>query len=527
MLNLYFLFDNLLENRKSNMEAAYSCKKTNFYQNNQNELESNLWNVGSCLFAVSNSNNREKAQEISIFASDLLRVSEKNSGGYDPYPICPAILNNNLVHLVSDSELQKKFLKFHRYGFKPASSSENFFQKITYQFTYLFGLQSTPTEDTSSAIINFFKDGDLRNRILKVFSKPNFLTLYEGENEKIRSTTINFFNQNFLKDFEERCSFITQSWIEQVGKQGKIQLFRSVSELVSRFLIEGILGYTCYSSEEMNLQTYIWKELFSPLPSEVQSKTPQKISDEILNLFSDVSAVSVKAEIFYSQLTKMHEFAARIIEFGCSEEGQKRKNLPNYLFQEGIDPQLIEGTIQIMLLAGQETTSHLLAFILYEYAANPQLIENLPSLTPENFKSSFLEGLRKYPTGGATREAGVDIEVENKQTAERYYIQKGEPISCCPYIAGHDATLWQNPEEYNPSRANLSHVKQKVLPFGHGAHRCVGEKAVEVEVTTALSEIFKHLKLATNEKLPELVDFVVLKPVRDIEVTVEFKKQMF
>lgn len=495
------------------------------FHDTHNEKESSSWSVGICPFEVSKI-VRPNAQKVSVFASDTMRATEKNLHCQNPYPICPALAEEKVLHIISDPNLQKEFLKFHRYGPKPESLKDIFFQKVQ-QFSSLVGWQTQDSSvENKCPRHDLFKDGFVRDRVLKVFPKPNFLTLYEGENKEIRSAVISFFTQDYLRNFSQICSDICESWVKQVAEQGTIQLFQSVSELVSRFLIEGILGYTCYNSEEMSLQTHLWKEFFFPVPSALHhahEESDQAIPEKLSDFFLDLSAFSSKAEAYFFELEKLHELTARIVKFGCSEEGRQRMNLPNFLYEKGIEPELLEGTIGMMLLAGQETTSYLLAFILYECAANPLLVQQERQMNPDYLKSIFLEGLRKYPTGGATREAGIDIEVTNEQNQEKYYIQKEELITCVPYVAGHNSTEWPNPEEFNPGRENLSQVKQKTLAFGHGAHRCVGEKAAEVEITTALSVIFTHLELFTDEKLPELIDAVVLKPLHDVNVNVKLK----
>lgn len=403
------------------------------------------------------------------------------------------------INQLSDPDLQKIFLKSHRYGPNPKELEAG-------------------TEHSC-----LYTDDFVRDRVTTLFPKPNFLTLYEGENKPLRSLVSSFFNRAFLSSFQVRCVEMTQKWLAEMVVKGKIPLFQSVSALVAHFVIEGIMGYTLCHQQDLQLQSTLWKELFKPEPSALYHTAEEvPLGDKFLNFFSDIETICSQAKHFLVELKEMQELSRKIIQYGCSSQGQKNSNLPHYLFSNGITGDLLEGTISMLLLAAQETTSYLLGFILYEFAASPELsAQYSTSGTDESFRRAMLEGLRKYPTGGALRKAGVDMIVEHNERAEKYYIHKQDFINCVPYVAGHDASQWNHPEQFDPERKGLSKVKERIIPFGHGAHRCVGEKAAEVEMLAALSTIVMHAKLTAIEPLPEVIDAVVVKPLHDVEVLIE------
>src|SRR5581483_7860133 len=120
-----------------------------------------------------------------------------------------------VCHMIADPELQKLFEEPHRYG--PGPSQQ------THASQHLYAAEA------------------IRKRAQAVFSKPNPLTAYQQESEKIRSHLISFFHVKTIKHLEQTWFTIADEWTNEMLSRGKVSLFESASQLVARFLIEGIL----------------------------------------------------------------------------------------------------------------------------------------------------------------------------------------------------------------------------------------------------------------------------------------------
>lgn len=453
----------------------------------------------------------ETPKIISDFVSDLLAVAKS--------PI-ERVINRKepkqVIHIVKDPVLQKKIQEYHRYGPEHKSRCP-------------------------------FTGGQLLQKFTQVFPEKNILTLHEGQNDEIRNTLQRYLNLNY-KALEQRFTQIADAWVKNRVGQGPIKLFEAVNLLTSECIIKGIMGYNPCTTEEIKTNALIWKELLSPLPSElVHVGDHEKVYLSILpqwinNLYHDFG--TYKSQIgAYNKLSEITALADKIIGYATNND---QVSLYSYLFRSKVDPKLLPGTIKSFFVFG-ETLSYFLGYLLYEYSSRPEMqTEHLSELLQiENNKedyiqlstslkekksgcySAYLEALRMYPTGGSTRQAGEDLilsytEVNNDISADKSHVIKtGDMVVCVPYAAGHDGDVWENPEQFNPYRANLQEVRSKVLPFGSGAHACIGEKTAEQIALIVLSAVLKYAKLEKKQDLPELIDATVLKPIHDIDI--EFK----
>jgi cytochrome P450 len=469
----------------------------------------------------------EESKKISIYVDDLLKqVRLPDSQAVIPIVKTEELPNKKQVcHMIADPELQKLFEEPHRYG--PGPSQQ------THASQHLYAAEA------------------IRKRAQAVFSKPNPLTAYQQESEKIRSHLISFFHVKTIKHLEQTWFTIADEWTNEMLSRGKVSLFESASQLVARFLIEGILGYRPCQKDDIDLNVTLWKKLLTPSPDRFHHlETLQKqrtTFEKMVNKLLEGQDLAAKVKTYLWDLSQLHQKVRAIIAFGCSEEGRLNPNICAFLADREIDSDLLEGTIGMLMIAGQETTSYLLGYLLYEYAAHPDLLKEHAadldvimqkrddqSRLSDQLKGSlchtaYLEGLRMYPTGGAARQLAVDVTVKCPVEAqklgmpEEYHIRKGEWINCIPYLAGHDGSRWKDPETFNPHRPHLDQVKSLVLPFGSGAHRCPGEKAAETEILIALAAVLSKAILEKVQDLPPLIDASVLRPERDIDVI--FKKR--
>jgi cytochrome P450 len=481
---------------------------------------------------------KSKAELTSLYVSDLLKTAQNVSGSSRHCPVFTLYEypdTTNRIHSISDPDLQREVEKYHRYG--PLKKALN--QKNSH-ISSDSSIQTVSDPDLQREVEKYhrhildqktpyiFSDSFVRERVLKIFPMANPLTTYEEESKLIRKHIQTFFNQRFLEDLQKICKNSTLDWVDRMTQKKQIPLFESVSLLVCEFLLKGILGYAPCTEKDIQLNVNVWKKLFSPMPSHLQHVEDLKKNESkgffssISQTWSDVLDIQDKCVSYFWELNQLETLVKKIIDYGCKGAGKSNPNLSAYLKDKNVSSELLEGTINIMLLAGLETTSYLLAFILYECAAKPELAKQAESL--EGISKIYLEALRMYPTGGAARQANEDMKVvcsSGKNKGFEHVISKGDLISCNPYLAGHDASEWKDPEVFNPDRTSLDQVKLKTVVFGHGAHRCLGEKVAESEILSALSNILPNVKLTALSPLPELVDSLVLKPVHDISVSIE------
>ena len=161
------------------------------------------------------------------------------------------------------------------------------------------------------------------------------------------------------------------------------------------------------------------------------------------------------------------------------------------------------------VLAATETTSSALAFIFYELAKNPGLVEKLydelqtveDSTTIESLKlldACLREGLRFRPpvafTGSRLApKGGVDV--------LGYYIPEGTVITTQSLsMSRQRPDLFPNYDVYDPMRwldpYMLDERKRLMVPFGIGARRCPGGNMAMYQMRLILSAVVRNFKIS-------------------------------
>jgi pentalenene oxygenase len=191
--------------------------------------------------------------------------------------------------------------------------------------------------------------------------------------------------------------------------------------------------------------------------------------------------------------------------------------------------QEVRDEIISILLSSTETTALTLSWACYELARHPEFQEKvqreldtaLPAgpvghedLKELKFTQQVVkETLRLYPpTYFLSRETAQGIDLGG------YHLPVGSTLLYSLYAQHRDELLFPRAEEFDPyrwdpSRAIDRTIVSAYIPFGEGAHRCVGESFATAEATTALAVLLRSrtLRLAPRAHVQQ-VGTVTLAP---------------
>lgn len=172
------------------------------------------------------------------------------------------------------------------------------------------------------------------------------------------------------------------------------------------------------------------------------------------------------------------------------------------------DRQLRDEAVTI-LIAGHETTANALSWALWLLSAHPgeqdravdevvRVIGDRPPRVDDLASLRFVragidEAMRLYPPAWMIgRHAIAD------DTLGRYSIKAGEFALISPYMTHRCATLWDRPDEFDPSRFidGRSERMQKFayLPFGGGQRFCIGANFALMQGTLMLAEMLRRVR---------------------------------
>ncbi|GAB4585283.1 cytochrome P450 [Nocardia sp. IFM 10818] len=148
----------------------------------------------------------------------------------------------------------------------------------------------------------------------------------------------------------------------------------------------------------------------------------------------------------------------------------------------------LTGIAFLLLLAGHETTSNMLALGAFALLEHPEQLAELranPELVPE-----AVEELMRYLSVADIfyRYATEDIELGGETIAA------GSTVVVSLLAANHDPQRFENPDTLDIHRKARGH-----LSFGHGVHACLGQQLARIEMRAGfegLTRRFRTLALA-------------------------------
>jgi len=183
----------------------------------------------------------------------------------------------------------------------------------------------------------------------------------------------------------------------------------------------------------------------------------------------------------------------------------------------------------VFFIAGFESVSTIMCFILYELAVNPDIQNKLKTeiediLNDTNSKLTYktingmkylkavvAEILRLYPLiSFLDRVCVKDFEMPPATPdGEPFTIKSGEYIWFPSYALHHDSKYFPEPEKFNPDRFLNSDIDNSILmPFGIGPRICIGNRFALMEIKIMLFYLLSHcdLELDVKTKVPMVLD---------------------
>ncbi|WP_375476539.1 cytochrome P450 [uncultured Jatrophihabitans sp.] len=140
------------------------------------------------------------------------------------------------------------------------------------------------------------------------------------------------------------------------------------------------------------------------------------------------------------------------------------------------------GMVQLMVVAGHETTVNGMATMTYRLISEPGLKERL--LADRSLTDAMIdETLRLHPpVWNMGRTIATDTEVRGTAMCP------GEKVMLVYGAANRDPDRFPDPERFDIGRASNQH-----LTFGSGRHRCVGEPLAKLELRLTLDYVLDKI----------------------------------
>jgi len=202
---------------------------------------------------------------------------------------------------------------------------------------------------------------------------------------------------------------------------------------------------------------------------------------------------------------------------------------------EGMSDELVLSESMQLLVAGHETSSNGLSWLLYLLSSRPDCLEKVrrefdsvlgdaPLTHADVPKFEFTtqviqEGLRLYPPFWMIdREAMADDRVGD------IVIPRGSTVIVYVYGAHHAPRYWENPESFDTERFTKANEKARTpftyLPFGGGPRGCIGGNYAMLQILMILSDLLRKYDFElTPGQTIEARPMVILRPKHGIRMS--------
>ncbi|HEV2650753.1 MAG TPA: cytochrome P450 [Rhizomicrobium sp.] len=210
--------------------------------------------------------------------------------------------------------------------------------------------------------------------------------------------------------------------------------------------------------------------------------------------------------------TTMQEFLAFSRELFDERREKPGFDIATLLANSEIDGQPVPfrdfvGNLILALVGGNETTRNSLSHGMAAFAANPDQWDRIRS-DPDLLKTAVREMVRyASPVMHMRRTATADTTIAGQPIA------KGDKVVMW-YIAGNrDEAVFENPDRFDISRANIPHVA-----FGTGQHVCVGWRLAELQLRVAFSLLAPRIRRFEQVGQPRRLRSNFINGVKDLHL---------
>ena len=281
---------------------------------------------------------------------------------------------------------------------------------------------------------------------------------------KLRAIVMRTFTPRAIASLEPRVNRLAHELLDGAVGQGTMDLVADFAAPLPLLVISELLGV--------------------PAADRVQLS---RWSDAILHLSDTIAGGELAARAIATYRTAKQEMQPYIERQVAERRAIPRDDLLTRLASANVDGESLSGEeilsfFQLLLLAGSETTTHLISNAMLCFMAWPDQLARLRgdrSLLP----SAIEEVLRfRTPVQMAFRSTTSDVKIH------RRVIPAGQLVLLMMTSANRDPRQFREAARFDITRTPNPHIA-----FGHGVHFCIGSALARLEATVALTALLDRM----------------------------------
>jgi cytochrome P450 len=290
---------------------------------------------------------------------------------------------------------------------------------------------------------------------------------------KLRALISKAFTPRVVADLEPRIREISHQLLDQTIERGEMDLATEFSVPLPMRVIAELLGI--------------------PAAEWPRYKRWSDVMLKLANTFSKDEAAARTIEEYGVITTEMRVFLPDLI---AHRRAAHQDDLLSQLVEAEVDGERLTdgeilGFVQLLLLAGQETTANLLNNAVLCLIENPNQLARLQA-APDLLPCAIEEVLRyRSPVQWMPRATRREVKVHDRT------IPAGNLVLAVIGAANRDSRQFHDADRFDITRDPNPHIA-----FGHGIHSCLGAPLARLEARIALAAFLERVKgfaLASNE----------------------------
>ncbi|XP_060906169.1 cytochrome P450 4B1 [Labrus mixtus] len=207
--------------------------------------------------------------------------------------------------------------------------------------------------------------------------------------------------------------------------------------------------------------------------------------------------------------------------------------------QQGLSDEDMRAEVDTFMFEGHDTTASGISFILYSLACNPehqkmcreeinQVLDGKDTMEWEDLSKipyttmCIKESLRLFPpVPGMSRKITKPMTFFDGRT-----LPTGTQIGTSVFAIHRNATVWENPDVFDPLRFLPENVKKRsphaFVPFSAGSRNCIGQNFAmnEIKVVTALALKRYHL-IEDPTRKPKIIPRLVMRSLNGTYIKIK------
>lgn len=285
---------------------------------------------------------------------------------------------------------------------------------------------------------------------------------------KLRGLVMRSFTPQAISGLTPSIGSRTEALLEGVRRRGEMDVVSDFAERLPLMVIADLIGIP--STDELRLRRW---------------------TDAILHLSDAIAGGAIAARAIGAFHQAEEEMRPYIMNLVQERRTSPAKDLLTRLVEAEVDGERLTdddilGFFQLLLLAGSETTTNLIANALLCVLQQPSVRQRL--IAEPDLLSGLIEEVLRFrsPVQMVFRQATRDVTMHGKT------IPAESLVLLMIGSANRDGRQYARPDVFDVSRG-AAHIA-----FGHGAHFCIGAMLARLEATIALPPLLalKNLRLS-------------------------------